>query len=405
MVNIIKEKTFGSEFGRAIGTGLGEGGSEGFAKAVQLKQDKKKLDQENEEIFKHTGIRLTSTNPEMRKLEFAERLKTQGKKDLWDTKIKSLGELGMDYGENQKDPELDVGQQNNYENPDMQIAITDQSKPSINKPQQKKLPPKYPQAKIDQMSLIDPNLAKSWIAHNKAVDAEQRHQEEQSLKSDIAHKKEVSGSFSENKDYINKTYDQYEDSLRREAILERMGQLEESGDLSDSGVYNLLETLGLNPEWIKNPKNEEYTKLTLDLLGGGALQADYGSRVLASEFKVSQQRVPSLSQTPEGRRQIRENIQTMLLPAKLKKERMQYYLDKSELTGEPLPHNIRGKILNDIKPQLEEAYDKFKQRNGRYKVKEGTIPDDNSMEKYFYLADENPEKALKLMREDGYSVD
>lgn len=77
MVNIIKEKTFGSEFGRAVGTGLGEGASEGFAKAVQLKQDKKKLDQENEEIYKHTNIRLSSTNPELRKIEFAEKLKLQ----------------------------------------------------------------------------------------------------------------------------------------------------------------------------------------------------------------------------------------------------------------------------------------------------------------------------------------
>lgn len=221
-----------------------------------------------------------------------------------------------------------------------------------------------------------------------------------------AHKnKEVTSSYNENKEYINKTYDQYEDSLRREAITDRMDQLEESGELSDSGVINLLESLGLKPEWLKNPSNEEYSKLGLDLLGGGTLQADYGSRVLASEFKVSQQRIPTLSQTPEGRKQIKENIRAMLLPARLKQERMQYYLDRSERTGEPLPHDLRGKVLKDIKPQLEEAYDQFKQRNGRYKVSQGTYPDDNSLEKYYYISGGDESKAMKMMKEDGYDIE
>src|ERR1700731_1231507 len=121
--------------------------------------------------------------------------------------------------------------------------------------------------------------------------------------------------------------------------------------------------------------------------------------------KSSQQRIPSLSQTPEGRKQIKENLKTMLLPAKLKNERMQYYLDRQERTGEPLPHNLRGKVLSDIKPQLEEAYDKFKQRNGRYEVKKGTVPDDNALEKYFYISNGNEQKAMKMMKEDGYDID
>ena len=184
-----------------------------------------------------------------------------------------------------------------------------------------------------------------------------------------------------------------------------MDQLNKSGDLSDSGTINLLESLGVKSEWLKNPSNEEYSKLSLDLLGGGTLQADYGSRVLQSEFKVSQQRIPTLIQTPEGRKQISENIKAMMLPSRLKEERLQFYLDRQERTGQPLPHNLRGRILKDIKPQLEEAYDKFKQRNGRYKVREGTIPDDNVIEKYFYLADENTDKAEKMMRDDGYSTE
>jgi len=261
-----------------------------------------------------------------------------------------------------------------------------------------------PQSKIIQAAAINPAIADKLQKYNDTILAQQRHEEDIEFRTQAAQTKDVRESYRENQPYIDKTYDQYEDSLRKDAILDVMKQKEESGELSDSGIINLLERIGLKPEWLKNPANEEYTKLGLDLLGGGTLQADYGSRVLASEFKVAQQRIPTLSQTPEGRAQIRENIKAMLLPAKLKRERMQYYLDKSEREGKPLPHNLRGKILQDIKPQLEEAYDKFKQRNGRYQVKKGTYPDDNAIEKYYYLSDGDEDKAMKMMAEDGYDI-
>jgi hypothetical protein len=258
----------------------------------------------------------------------------------------------------------------------------------------KKYPALIPEQKIAQAAASgNKPLADVWQKYNDNIRDQMRHDEQMNLKEKTTQTKEVRESFKENQDFINKVYDQYEDSLRKEADLDRMDQLNDSGELSDSAT-----------EWIKNPSNEEYNKLALDLLGGGSLQADYGSRVLASEFKVSQQRIPSLSQTQEGRRQISENIRTMLLPSKLKQERLQFYLDKQQRTGEPLPHNLRGQILKDIKPQLEEAYDKFKQRNGRYKVREGTIADDNALEKYYYLSDGDDKKAMKMMKEDGYDT-
>ena len=264
------------------------------------------------------------------------------------------------------------------------------------KPMEKEKKPLHERIKPEQelgLSVVAPQAA-ATVGRQREFAQKEKHHEQ----------KQVSESYKENQDYINSTYDKYEDALRRDAILDRQIQLNETGELSDSGIINALKTFGLPEELLKNPANEEYTKLAFDLLGGGTLQADYGSRVLQSEFSVSMQRIPTLSQTPEGRRQITENMKTMLLPAKLKQQRLQYYLDKAEREGKPLPHNLRGKILKDIQPQLEEAYDKFKQRNGRYKVKEGTKPDANAAEKYFLLADKNVEKAKKMMEEDGYQI-
>jgi len=253
---------------------------------------------------------------------------------------------------------------------------------------------------LNYLSLINPNLANTAtknreFQYKKEKDIESRLQDQ---------KKEVRQSYVDNKDYISKVRNKYEDTLAKEARLDRMNQLDEEGELSPSSVINLLESLGLQSEWLQNPANEEYNKLSLDLLGGGSLQADYGNRILASEFKIAQQRIPSLMQTSEGRRQIVENYRAMLLPSILKQKRLQHYINKAEKEGKPLPNDLEGKVLQDIRPQLKKVYDDFKQRNGRYKVKKNTAPNDNAIEKYYFIANGDAAKAKKLMREDGYDV-
>lgn len=377
MLQIIKEyrePSISDRFSQAfanIGQGLGQVAPQLLMQKEQKKIASSQMQKENE-AFAKMGLDLSGIqDPNLRKSMVNEFAKSMSKKNFLDS-LRSLPKDIKDEGEFQEEKirktQEPTSEQDWYNN------LSDEQRA--------------------ELAVLDPNASRALesIRTNK-------------VSQDIARNKEVSTSYSENKDYINKVYDQYEDSLRKDAILDRMDQLNESEEISDSGVINLLNTLGLSEEILKNPANEEYTKLALDLLGGGSLQADYGSRVLQSEFKVSLQRIPTLKLTKEGRRQIAENIKTMLLPSKLKKERLQFYLDRQEKTGKPLPHDLRGKILRDIKPQLEEAYDKFKQRNGRYQVREGTYPDDNVLEKYYFLSGKNSVKARKMMEEDGYDID
>jgi len=363
MVTILpREESFGSTIGR----GLGGGVSQGLEMALKNAMKKKEYERE---FTDKLGLQAAKEKSDIGKIDYQERLKHQLKQELQQEKQTYLNELLG--GKSSKTAEEPKGERTSEFDP---TNISDED--------------------IARITAKDANIGRS-LQHSKDV----------GLREKTAARKEVGESFKENQQFIDKSHDQYEDTLRREAITDRMNELQESGELSDSGMINLLESLGLKQEWLKNPANEEYTKLSLDLLGGGTLQADYGSRVLQSEFKVSQLRIPTLSQTPEGRRQITENIKTMLLPAKLKHERLQFYLDQSERTGKSLPHDLRGRVLKDIKPQLEESYDKFKQRNGRYQVKTGTFPDDDALEKYFFIANGNEEKAIKMMKEDGYDIE
>jgi hypothetical protein len=380
MVQILENRkapSFGQKFSNAVGAGLQGAGQ--LYQQHQAQQQQAQAAKTAKDMF---GIDITGFDPDTQKALLVEAFKQQGKsgrdlqKQEFATKLFSGGQPQSNQGD-----ALRGGQEPNEE--PIQGISSSQG--------------------FDAANISDEDIVKGSIIDKGLGDVVSKLKET-AIKKTQGEKKEVTESFKENSPYINKVYDSYEDALRKEAIFDRMDQLEESGELSDSGMINFLESIGLKPEWLKNPANEEYSKLSLDLLGGGTLQADYGSRVLASEFKVSQQRIPTLSQTPEGRNQIKENLRTMLLPARLKQERMSYYIDKSKRTGQPLPHDLRGQVLKDIKPQLEEAYDKFKQRNGRYPVREGTIPDDNSIEKYYYLSNGNEAKAFKMMREDGYDV-
>jgi hypothetical protein len=374
-----KRPSFGQKFSNAVGAGL-----QGGQQLMQQQQQQKMQQQAVQTAKDHFGIDITGFDPETQKALLVEAFKQQGKGNRDVQKQDFVNKL---FGGGQGQ------QQQNQGN-----ALRGEQEPGEQPGQGMQSPQGFDAANISDEDIIKATATDRDIGNALAK------AKETATRKTLGDKKEVTESFKENQDYITKVYDAYEDSLRREAIFDRMDQLEDSGELSDSGMVNFLELIGLKPEWLKNPANEEYSKLSLDLLGGGTLQADYGSRVLASEFKVSLQRIPTLSQTPEGRKQIKENIRTMLLPAKLKQERMTYYIDKAKRTGQPLPHDLRGQVLKDIKPQLEEAYDKFKQRNGRYPVRDGTIPNDDAIQKYYYLSNGNEAKAFKMMREDGYDT-
>lgn len=356
---------------------LGLGAAQYLPEFVEERKKKNALSANEKRASEITGMDLTGLSQEqigealkghygIQKIEKQEQLRSQGKENLFDKKADAIKKLFS--GENPQNNMQDV-QQSEHGLPDM----SDEN--------------------LLSLTALDPNLARTAS-----------HIQEMKNKEKSEDRREIRESFKDHKDYIDKTLNDYESSLRKDAILGRMSELESSGDLTEQSLYNLFDSIGFKPEWLQNPANEEYNKLTLDLLGGGTLQSDYGTRLLASEFKVSQQRIPQLIQTPEGRKQIGENLKVMMLPTILKAKRLEYYLDKSDREGKPLPNNLRGKIQSDIKPELEEVYEKFKQRNGRYKVKKGTSPQENEIEKYYYLSDANEDKAIKMMEEDGYNV-
>ena len=112
MIQIIQEKTFGSDFGTALGAGLGKGMSEGFETAEASKKQMADIAKENEEIYNATGIKLRGVTPETRKAEFTHALKLKQEEHKQGLKQeRQQGFLEKLYGGNQQQPKSQQTQQ------------------------------------------------------------------------------------------------------------------------------------------------------------------------------------------------------------------------------------------------------------------------------------------------------
>lgn len=175
----------------------------------------------------------------------------------------------------------------------------------------------------------------------------------------------------ETQKYVEKILDSYQGSKTSEVILSQMDNLSSKGDLTSPLMNNLLGKLGLPLGVLNNPDSEEFDKLSNNLTRD--IQKFYGARILASEFNNFLRQIPTLQNSPEGRKRVIENLQKMLLPAKFE---YQTYKDILKENAGKRPPNIREQIMERMDPLLEKWSQDFKssiQKSDPSKVPEGTL--------------------------------
>ncbi len=427
-------KTFGSQFSAAFNPAL-QRGVERFLESEDEKESEQRknaaqLDKEERERIAKEKFEEFKTG-EIGKRDVTKLTEKQRLKDLEDQKLMQL--LGISPTKNIPPQNQEPAQSKIPSNIFGQM-IQPGNKPS---PQQALLQDQYPQEtpepiddkvlspkQLEQAKPFYQNLderQRAMLAIKKPELARQIEAEREfDQRQDLANQKfkqqqqqfeesRLADSFKENKDFIDSTHGAYEDAIKREAILGRMEALNNSNELTDAGLANFMNYFHIPIESLKNYTNDEYNKLSNDLTAG--ITNDYGNRILASEFNVMLRRIPTLQNTPEGRTQIIQNMRALLAPATLKEEALQRHLEKSKVTNKPLPHDLYGEILKEIKPQLNAIADDFKTRNGRVKVEPGTALNDDVVDKYLELSRDKktgklrPEEAEKMAQEDGYSIE
>lgn len=133
-----------------------------------------------------------------------------------------------------------------------------------------------------------------------------------------------------------------------------------------------MDLLGIPLGALENPSSELYNKVSLDLLKG--LPETYGNRILKVEVDNFLKTIPSLLNSPDGRRMIASNILKLgemkeVYYKEMRKQQMDF-LDGNK----PLPRDFQQRVFDQVKPQIDKINNEFVQLSTIKAVPDNTIP-------------------------------
>jgi hypothetical protein len=137
--------------------------------------------------------------------------------------------------------------------------------------------------------------------------------------------------------------------------LDRMEELEKTGKLDTPGYVEFLKRSGLDIPALMNPESEEFQKLAAGFLRDA--KSVFGARVSNFEIEQFLKTIPSLSQSPEGRKRVIANLKY------LQRGNLAYSEALKEITRENEgipPYDLADQIDDRIDAKLDKISQKFK---------------------------------------------
>lgn len=185
--------------------------------------------------------------------------------------------------------------------------------------------------------------------------------------------KELDKSFEREKDFIDNTTNAYKAfQTDTKPKLMQMQKLASDDELIGPTAAVFMEHLGIPLGALDDPSSELYNKLSLDLLKG--LPETYGNRILKVEVDNFLQTIPSLLNSPNGRRMIASN---MLKLGEMKevyynemRNQQRKYLDENK----PLPKDFQQVVFDQVKPKIDTINKEFVKMADIKSVPEGRVP-------------------------------
>lgn len=200
---------------------------------------------------------------------------------------------------------------------------------------------------IEDLGMIDPQTA-GVLQRERA----------QKQKMDIAREKSLDKSREATKEYRTGVTDQFKSMKRNSAIVDRMIEIADDPEsTSTPALVTLMQKFGVPAGVFGNPTDEELEKLSGELTK--ELPASWRGRILASEFNTLLRTIPSLLNTPEGRRAIIRNMKLLQEPARLEYEAMREIVNEYDSKGLKHPYNLDQLVLDRIEPKMDELYKEF----------------------------------------------
>jgi hypothetical protein len=133
-----------------------------------------------------------------------------------------------------------------------------------------------------------------------------------------------------------------------------------------------LEALGIPLGALENPASELYQKLSQDLLKG--LPETYGSRILKVEVDNFLKTIPTLLNSPEGRRMISSNMLKLGEMKEVYYNEMRRQQQDAIQNNKQLPRDFQQSVFDQVKPQIDRVNNEFMKLTEIKAVPKDTIP-------------------------------
>jgi len=141
--------------------------------------------------------------------------------------------------------------------------------------------------------------------------------------------------------------------------------------ISPTGAV-FLEQLGIPLGALEDPSSELYQKLSLDLLKG--LPETYGNRILKVEVDNFLKTIPSLMNSPEGRRMIASNMLKLGEMKEVYYDAMRTKQREALDNRKPLAKDFQQDVFDQVKPQIDRINNEFVKMAEIKQVPPNTIP-------------------------------
>ena len=182
----------------------------------------------------------------------------------------------------------------------------------------------------------------------------------------------IDKSYEQQKDFIDnvtQAYKGFETEMKPRLL--QMQHMDPDNIIKPTAAM-FLEHLGIPLGALEDPSSELYNKLSQDLLKG--LPETYGNRILKVEVDNFLKTIPTLLNSPDGRRMIASNM------LKLGEMKEVYYKAMRDIqrnlldSNKPFPKDFEQVVFDQVKPQIDRINNEFVKMSEIKSVPEGTVP-------------------------------
>jgi len=210
-------------------------------------------------------------------------------------------------------------------------------------------------------------LTSKGVSRENAKDESDIYVKEQELS-----QKSFESSYKANEDFINDTTKAaraYESETKPKLM--QLQKLVSDEELIGPTPAVFLETLGIPLGALEDPSSELYQKVSLDLLKG--LPETFGNRIMKVEVDNFLKTIPTLLNSPEGRRMITSNM------LKLGEMKQVFYNEmrkqqKEALEKNKFPRDFQQSVFDQVKPQVDRINEEFVKMSEIKSIPKDTVP-------------------------------